>query len=164
MRSIRIAAVAVVAGLVLAACSGGDSPSDGATSETSTATATETSSATETATAEPSESEAPEGGADLTITAPVGSSNTGFAETALSAAADTPLTITFINEDAGIPHNVQIFEGTDTTTTPVWAPEGNALVNGPAEETYEVPPLAAGSYTFNCFAHPATMVGTLTLA
>lgn len=156
MRLIRIAAVAVIAGLLLAACSGGDSPSDETTTETSTATATETSSATETETSAPS--------TELTLTAPVGSSNTGFAETELSAPADTPFTIVFKNDDTGIPHNVQIFEGTDTTVPPVWAPEGNALINGVAEETYEIPALPAGTYTFNCFAHPATMVGTLTVA
>jgi plastocyanin len=161
MRFFRIAAVAVVAGLVLAACSGGDSPADDtATTETSTATATETSSATETAT----ETETSAPSTELTLTAPVGSSNTGFAETELSAPADTPFTIVFKNDDTGIPHNVQIFEGTDTAATPVWAPEGNALINGVAEETYEVPALAAGTYTYNCFAHPATMVGTLTVA
>ncbi len=157
MRFIRIAAVAVVTGLLLAACSGGDSPSDETTTtETSTATATETSSATETETTAPS--------TELTLTAPVGSSNTGFAETELSAPADTPFTIVFKNDDTGIPHNVQIFEGTDTTVPPVWAPEGNALINGVAEETYEIPALPAGTYTYNCFAHPATMVGTLTVA
>ena len=157
MRFIRIAAVAVVAGLLLAACSGGDSPSDETTTtETSTATATETSSATETETTAPS--------TELTLTAPVGSSNTGFAETELSAPADTPFTIVFKNDDAGIPHNVEIFEGTDTTVPPVWAPEGNALINGVAEETYEIPALPAGTYTYNCFAHPATMVGSLSVA
>ena len=156
MRFIRIAAVAMVAGLVLAACSGGDSPSDGATTTTTTSTATATDTSTETETTAPS--------TELTLTAPVGSSNTGFAEKELSAPADTPFTIMFKNDDTGIPHNVQIFEGTDTTVAPVWAPDGNALINGVAEETYEVPALAAGAYTFNCFAHPATMVGTLTVA
>lgn len=158
MRFIRIAAVAVVAGLILAACSGGDSPSDGATTTTGTTTSSSatTSSATETQTTAPS--------TELTLTAPVGSSNTGYTEKELSAPADTPFTIVFKNDDTGIPHNVQIFEGTDTTVPPVWAPEGNALINGVAEETYEIPALPAGTYTYNCFAHPATMVGTLTVA
>jgi plastocyanin len=103
------------------------------------------------------------GGTTLSITAPVGASNDGFGETSLSVAADTPLTIGFDNQDAGIPHNVQIFEGTDTTATPVWAPVDNELITGPAQTTYEVPALAAGTYTFNCFSHPATMVGALTV-
>lgn len=157
MRFIRIAAVAVVAGLVLSACSGGDDPAD-ETTTSSAATSTSSAAPTETET----ETTAPS--TELTLTAPVGSSNTGFAETELSAPADTPFTIVFKNDDTGIPHNVQIFEGTDTTATPVFAPADNALINGVAEETYEVPALAVGTYTYNCFAHPATMVGTLTVA
>ena len=103
---------AVVLATTLAACGGGDS--DGG--ETDTATETET--------------EAPDDGngasTELTITAPVGASNSGFAETSLSVPADTPFTITFNNEDDGIPHNVQIFEGDDTSGTPVFAPEGTS--------------------------------------
>jgi plastocyanin len=102
-------------------------------------------------------------GTTLTVTAPSGAANSGFAETSLSVAADTPFTINFSNQDEGIPHNVQIFEGTDTAATAVWAPEGSAMITGPDEATYEIPALAAGTYTFNCFSHPTTMVGTLTV-
>jgi plastocyanin len=116
-----------------------------------------------TAPAETGSDDGGDGGTVLTITAPVGAGNDGFAETQLSAPADTPFTIEFDNQDTGIPHNVQIFEGTDTTGTPVWAPEGNELITGPAKATYEIPALPAGTYTFNCFSHPATMVGTLTV-
>ena len=156
MKIIRTLAVATFAMLALAACGGGGSE----TSEPTSATTTPAS----TATSVPSESQAPSGGSDLTLTAPVGASNSGFAEKELTADADTPLTITFVNEDTGVPHNVQIFEGTDTTVTPLWAPEGNELITGVGEETYEVPALAAGTYTYNCFSHPATMLGTLTVA
>jgi len=103
-------------------------------------------------------------GTTLTITAPAGAANSGFAGTTLSAPAGEPLTIVFKNDDAGIPHNVQIFEGTDTTATAVFAPADNVMINGVAETTYEVPALDAGKYTYNCFSHPATMVGTLTVS
>ncbi len=99
----------------------------------------------------------------VTITAPAGAANTGFAETSVRAPADTPFTIHFVNDDPGIPHNVQIFEGEEASGTPVWAPEGDELVTGPAEVDYEIPALPAGTYTFNCLAHPTTMVGTLTV-
>jgi len=147
MRTIRIAVTAGALALLLAACSSGG----GASSSSSSAASTSSSSA-------------PAGGTVLTLIAPVGASNTGFAEKELSAPADTDFTIEFDNQDAGIPHNVQIFEGTSTTGTPVWAPDGNALVTGVAQETYEVPGLAAGTYTFNCLSHPATMFGTLTVS
>ena len=45
----------------------------------------------------------------------------------------------------------------------MFAPAGNALITGPATATYLVGALAPGTYTFDCFAHPATMVGTLTV-
>ncbi|MGZ8565455.1 MAG: cupredoxin domain-containing protein [Actinomycetota bacterium] len=99
---------------------------------------------------------------DLTITAPLGSSTSGFAETNLAVPADTSFSITFLNDDEGIPHNVQIFEGTTTTTTPLWAPDGNAMITGVDQVTYDVPALPAGTYAYNCFSHPVTMVGTLT--
>jgi plastocyanin len=104
-----------------------------------------------------------DGGTTLTITAPMGASTSGFAETALSVPADTPFTIHFINQDTDILHNVQLFEGTDMTATPVWAPEGNAMINAPDEVDYELPGFAAGTYAFNCYSHPTTMVGTLTV-
>jgi plastocyanin len=139
--------LAIALAVTLAACGGGDEGGDGGGTDTGT------------------ETETPADGAstELTVTAPVGASNDGFAETSLSAPADTPFTITFNNEDDGIPHNVQIFEGDDTSATPVWAPEGNELITGPDTAVYEIPALPAGTYTFNCLSHPTTMVGTLTV-
>ena len=58
----------------------------------------------------------------ITITAPKGATLGGYADTQLTASADTPIQIVFRNDDAGIMHNVQLFEGTTTTGTPLWAP------------------------------------------
>ena len=148
-RSWWILAAAVVLSLGLAACGGGDDSGDGGGDETGAATGGDAT-----------------GGGDatmLTLTAAVNASNEGFSETTLSAPADTPFTIHFVNQDEGIPHNVQIFEGSDTSAAPVWAPADNALITGPDEAMYEIPALPAGTYTFNCLSHPTTMVGTLTV-
>ena len=134
--------LSIVLGAALTACGGGDGGSDGGDDDGDGGGGSSTT---------------------LTVTAPVGASNSGFTETSLSAPADTPFTIEFDNQDGGLPHNVQIFEGDDTSVTPVWAPEGNALITGPDTATYEIPALSAGTYTFNCLSHPATMVGTLTV-
>ncbi|MEX2275728.1 MAG: cupredoxin domain-containing protein [Actinomycetota bacterium] len=146
-------ALALTLAVTLAACGGGgDDGGDAAATDTTTETETET--------------ETPGDGAassELSVTAPVGASNDGFAETTLTVPADTAFTITFNNEDEGIPHNVQIFEGDDTSGTPEFAPEDNELITGPATAVYEVPALPAGTYTFNCLSHPTTMVGTLTV-
>jgi len=143
IRRLGLALVAVAAlTLALAACGGGGD-------DAGTPPATETEGPT----------------ADsgvITITAPSGAANSGFTPTSIAAPADAPFTLHFVNDDAGIPHNVQIFEGTDTTGTVVFAPEGNELINGVAATDYEVPALPGGTYTFNCLAHPTTMVGTLT--
>lgn len=144
-----ILAILAVAALALAACGGGGDGDDG-------------DGGTDGGEVEETMGPASDSGT-VTITAPAGSANTGFSLTEVAAPADTPFTIHFVNEDEGLPHNVQIFEGTDTSGTPVYAPPGDELITGPAEADYEVPALAAGTYTFNCLAHPATMSGTLTV-
>ena len=144
-------ALALVVAVSLAACGGG-----GDSGGSDVGTSPETT--------EPTEADGGTGSTGLTVTAPAGAANTGFAETTLTAPADTAFTIAFANQDAGIPHNVQIFEGDDTTATPVWAPADNALITGDDSVVYEVTPLAAGTYTFNCLSHPTTMVGSLTVA
>jgi plastocyanin len=154
MRRTRFILMALLAAgaLLLAACGGGDDATEPApdTDTSSAPAATDTSSA-------PAASDV------LTLTAAVDSTNKGFTETELTAPADTPFTIHFVNDDPGIPHNVQVFEGAEATGTPVFAPADNALITGPAEVDYEIPALAAGTYTYNCVVHATTMVGTLTV-
>jgi plastocyanin len=77
-----------------------------------------------------------------------------FDQTELSAPADAPFTIAFDNQDSSVPHDVAIrndsgivYNGEDVT--------------GPKQVVEEVPPLAAGTYTFFCTFH-ANMTGTLT--
>jgi cytochrome c oxidase subunit 2 len=82
--------------------------------------------------------------------------NVAFDKPSIEAPADAPFAIHFVNNDSGIPHDVAIqdsggsfvFNGDDLT--------------GPTEATYNVPPLAAGQYTYVCTFH-ANMTGTLTV-
>ena len=76
----------------------------------------------------------------------------------LTVAAGKAFTIVFDNQDAGIPHNVAIHQGT-ATGTEVFKGE---IFPGVGTRTYSVPALTAGTYTFVCTVHP-NMVGTLTV-
>ncbi len=75
----------------------------------------------------------------------------------LEVPANTPFRIEFTNNDAGIPHNVAIHEGSPTGPA-VWTGD---IFNGVETRTYDVPALPAGAYGFVCTVHP-NMTGTLT--
>jgi plastocyanin len=75
----------------------------------------------------------------------------------LAAPAGQGWVLEFANNDPGIPHNVEIL---DANGASVFKGE---VVTGPTTTSYQVPALAAGSYTFLCDVHP-TMTGTLTVA
>ncbi|HSW41087.1 MAG TPA: cupredoxin domain-containing protein, partial [Patescibacteria group bacterium] len=85
----------------------------------------------------------------------ISAQNIAFDKDQLTAPADTPFQIVFANNDAGIPHNVEILQNGQS----VWKGE---LFNGVDTRTYDVPALAAGTYDFICTAHP-NMRGILTV-
>jgi mono/diheme cytochrome c family protein/plastocyanin len=82
--------------------------------------------------------------------------NTQFNERELTAPAGQPFAIKFDNQDAGMPHNIEIKDGTGATVF-----KGD-IITGVTSTTYSVPALPAGIYPFNCTVHP-TMTGTLTV-
>ncbi len=95
------------------------------------------------------------GGATVQVT--ISASGIAFDTDTLEVPADTPFQIVFANNDAGIPHNVAIHEGSPTGPA-VWTGE---IFNGVETRTYDVPALPAGTYGFVCTVHP-NMTGTLT--
>jgi plastocyanin len=81
--------------------------------------------------------------------------NVAFEQTSVTAPAAKPFKIAFDNKDAGTPHNVAIHDGSGAEVFK------GTVFPGVAIQTYDVPALAAGQYTFVCSVH-ASMTGTLT--
>ncbi len=90
--------------------------------------------------------------ADLTITA----MKIQYTERELTAPAGRAFTVAFVNQDAGIPHNVDLY---DASGKQVFSGD---TINGINTITYNVPALTPGAYKFACKWHPS-MVGTLTI-
>jgi len=85
--------------------------------------------------------------------------NIAYDQTTLTAPADQPFQIMFANNDASVPHNVAIHEGSPTGPE-IWKGE---VFPGVATKTYDVAALKAGTYGFVCSVHP-NMTGTLTVS
>jgi mono/diheme cytochrome c family protein/plastocyanin len=82
--------------------------------------------------------------------------NIAYDTDALQAPADVPFQIEFANNDAGVPHNVEIKDAAGATVF-----KGD-IFNGVETRTYDVPALPAGTYQFVCTVHP-NMTGILTV-
>jgi plastocyanin len=92
------------------------------------------------------------------LAAPEGAATAGFESTTLPVKSDKPIDLEFDNQDAGVGHNVQIFDGPDEAAPVLLDGE---VITGPDMTTYRVEPLAEGEYFFNCRVHPTTMTGTI---
>jgi plastocyanin len=141
----RATLVVFVLAIVSSACGGGGTSSAPTSITPSRSPTAASPSPTPTPTCRP-------GSADLVITA----KGEVFDASCLAAPADTKLTLTFHNEDAGLSHNVDILD----------APGGTSLfmgdiVQGPTTVVYKVKALPAGSYYYRCDIHPFRMHGTL---
>ncbi len=142
----RLAAVAAVLALSLAACGGGsdddtDPLAGGSASNDHAGHADHMGNPT--ATCEPS-------GTTLSLTA----QGTKFNTNCLAAPADRPFTINFDNKDSTA-HNIQILASHSATEALF-----DAEIIPTGTRTLNVPALKAGTLAFHCKIHPGQMSGT----
>jgi plastocyanin len=112
------------------------------------------------AAASPSAATCQPSGTPVKVTAPVGASASGFDTTCLAAPAGKAFALDFTNQDANVPHNVEIFTDSSAATRLGGAKDAGDTVTGPGTATYKVDALKAGTYFFHCDIHPTTMTGT----
>jgi plastocyanin len=79
-----------------------------------------------------------------------------FVESTITAPADVPFKLEFVNDDPGIQHNVEIKDGSGAS---VFKGE---IFAGVATMVYDVPALGAGTYGYVCSVHP-NMTGSATI-
>ena len=87
--------------------------------------------------------------------------NVAYGATCLAAPGNTAFKINLDNQDAGIPHNMQIFDKDPRQDSSARSLFKGTLVTGPAQTTYEIGALAVGTYHFRCDVHPDQMFGML---
>jgi plastocyanin len=142
MRSIRFLAIAAIAAIVV----GCSSAAPGWTYAPAPSMTPPPSAAPSDAGASPEP-----GGSAIQLSA----ANIAFDVSQLDVPAGQPFQIQFQNDDNGVPHNVEIKDGSDNIVF------NGEVFNGVDQRTYDVTALEAGTYTFLCTVHP-NMNGTLT--
>ncbi len=87
---------------------------------------------------------------EVTVTSPA----TSFDITTIFVPIGQPVTITYRNDDEGVPHNIHVTgSGLDEKTT---------LKSGPDVQTLTVTFPAAGDYDYICDVHADSMTGVVT--
>jgi plastocyanin len=100
--------------------------------------------------------EGEEGEGELAVVA-LAAFNIQFEPTSLTVPADEAFVVRFNNRDAGVQHNVDIFDNPEFSGTALFEGE---LITGVREVDYTVDALAPGGYFFRCIVHP-NMVGEI---
>lgn len=106
--------------------------------------------------AAPPEPSQPASGGPSADVVQIGANQLAFDQAELRAPADRPFSLVFENREP-VPHNVAIY----TDASAAQALFVGEIFAGPAERTYAVPALPAGSYFYRCDVHPVQMVGTI---
>jgi plastocyanin len=82
-----------------------------------------------------------------------------FNTTTLAAPAGAPVTVTYTNDEVGVPHNWHLFNGPDSSAPTLAATQ---IMPGPAavDAVSFTAPTQTGNYFFWCDVHPTIMTGT----
>jgi plastocyanin len=91
----------------------------------------------------------------------VTASNIAFDTSTIDLPAGEASMIHFVNDDAGVQHNIAIYPSADDVANFLFRGE---IITGPDEIDYAIDPLEAGEYFFQCDVHPATMTGTVSVS
>ena len=93
------------------------------------------------------------GGNNITVTA----AGMAFDTNSITVSAGAHVTIIFINNDSGIPHNIAFYTSSAATTIIYQG----ARTTGVSTVTYTFDaPTTPGTYFFRCDVHPTTMTGS----
>jgi plastocyanin len=96
-----------------------------------------------------------------TITIPLTAQNMSFNQTTITVPAGVAVRINFTNQDAGVSHNVAIYEN-ERAERSIFIGE---ITIGPSTVSYTfAAPDEPGIYYFRCDVHPATMNGQFIVA
>ena len=87
-----------------------------------------------------------------------------FNRTCFSYAANTPVSIQFINRDVGVNHNIVFLPRPWGYNTPPKAALFGPIVKGPADVVYGARGLPAGLLFMVCYVHHDTMFGLVGVA
>ena len=152
----------VTAGTVLSAACGGGSDTKTTPAATGTAIATPAAKTVAAASTKPSGTPTQAAAATASGAAGQGTTLTLIAKDTLFdkselTAKPGDVTIVMDNQDAGIPHNLHVFKGTDSKGQDMGMTEIEA---GPVKQTLKLN-LTAGEYFLVCDVHPATATAKL---